>query len=200
MPKFQTETCDFKKFVQTSGGFPLWWKLWSVLSSGTVLPLHLIAFFYKKRRDGLSTSATSCANPLRGYEDVFAHVDRTSLCVKTHKMNKTVVGKRKKKQTKHGVSASQKQHRVSFLTRPPIKTFISVPRTHQCSCTGPHVHISHPPGSDYIYFTLHIWISNMRMTPKKKKKEMWKWVIKFWLFWTVFWPHHCVSHSWTVED
>lgn len=45
------------------------------------------------------------------------------------------------------------------------------------------------PGSDCIFITLPIWISSRT----SGRGEMWKLVI--WLFWTVFWPRHCVSLS-----
>lgn len=59
--------------------------------------------------------------------------------------------------------------------------------------TGPN--ISHLPGSDSIYFTLGIQTSNKRSIKNKKKWEM-TGVIKLGMFWTVFWPCHCVTCSW----
>lgn len=66
------------KLHATSGGFPLWWLLWSLVPSGNVLPLQLIAFFCNNRWDGLSISASPCADRLRGYEDVLTRgLDKT---------------------------------------------------------------------------------------------------------------------------
>lgn len=70
----------------------------------------------------------------------------------TLKMNKTLVGGKRKVQTR-----CQKQCCVSFLTHPPTrKRVISVPRTHR---------------NDYIYFTLHVLNIKQENDAKKKKRS-----------------------------
>lgn len=83
-------TFKTKTFVPPMEVFPL--KLLSLLSSGTVSPLHVISFFYLEQNQVGWTShlLRILCYSLRPYEDVFSHVDQMSLRVPNRKeQNKT---------------------------------------------------------------------------------------------------------------
>lgn len=86
-----------------------------------------------------------------------------------------------KRNRQNGVSASQK-HCVCVPAGTAAVQHWTPP---------PHSH--HSP-LEVILFTSHFQRENGKHKEQKPNMDM-----NTWLFWTLFWPHHCVSHSWEDE-